>query len=52
MAAGLAPDPLSLNITRFLQGLGSGLLNPQAVGMIQQYFRGAERGRAYGASAA
>jgi len=49
VAAGLAPDPLSLNITRFLQGLGSGLLNPQAVGMIQQYFRGAERGRAYGA---
>jgi EmrB/QacA subfamily drug resistance transporter len=49
VAAGLAPDPLSLNITRFLQGLGSGLLNPQAIGMIQQYFRGAERGRAYGA---
>jgi EmrB/QacA subfamily drug resistance transporter len=49
VAAGLAPDPLSLNIARFVQGLGSGLLNPQAVGMIQQYFRGAERGRAYGA---
>jgi EmrB/QacA subfamily drug resistance transporter len=49
VAAGLAPDPLSLNIARFLQGLGSGLLNPQAVGMIQQHFRGAERGRAYGA---
>ena len=49
VAAGLAPDPLTLNIARFLQGLGSGLLNPQAVGMIQQYFRGAERGRAYGA---
>ncbi len=46
---GLAPDPLSLNISRVVQGLGSGLLNPQAVGMIQQYFRGSERGRAYGA---
>lgn len=46
---GLAPDPLSLNLSRVVQGLGSGLLNPQAVGMIQQYFRGAERGRAYGA---
>lgn len=49
VAAGLAPNPLSLNIARFVQGLGSGLLNPQVVGMIQQYFRGAERGRAYGA---
>lgn len=48
IAAGLAPDPLSLNIARFAQGVGSGLLNPQAVGMIQQYFRGAERGRAFG----
>ncbi len=49
IAGGLAPDPLSLNIARVVQGLGSGLLNPQAVGMIQQYFRGPERGRAYGA---
>lgn len=49
VAGGLAPDPLSLNIARVLQGLGSGLLNPQAVGMIQQYFRGPERGRAFGA---
>lgn len=49
VAAGFAPNPTSLNIARFVQGLGSGLLNPQAVGMIQQYFRGAERGRAYGA---
>ena len=49
VAAGLAPDPLTLNIARVVQGLGSGLLNPQAVGMIQQYFRGPERGRAYGA---
>ncbi|XBH21127.1 MFS transporter [Jonesiaceae bacterium BS-20] len=49
VAAGLSPDPLSLNIARFIQGVGSGLLNPQGVGMIQQYFRGKERGRAYGA---
>ncbi len=48
VAAGLAPDPLMLNVARFVQGLGSGLLNPQAVGMIQQYFRGTERGRAFG----
>ncbi|WP_068250072.1 MFS transporter [Janibacter corallicola] len=49
VAAGLAPDPNSLNAARFIQGVGSGLLNPQGVGMIQQYFRGAERGRAFGA---
>ncbi len=49
VAAGLAPDPLSLNIARFIQGVGSGLINPQVLGMIQQYFRGPERGRAYGA---
>ncbi|MHA3723985.1 MFS transporter [Leucobacter sp. HY1910] len=48
IAAGFAPDALSLNIARAVQGVGSGMLNPQAVGMIQQYFRGAERARAFG----
>ncbi|MFA5522427.1 MAG: MFS transporter [Castellaniella sp.] len=48
VAAGLAPDANWLNGARFVQGIGSGLLNPQGVGMIQQYFRGAERGRAFG----
>lgn len=48
IAAGFAPDATSLNIARFIQGLGSGLINPQGIGMIQQYFRGAERGRAFG----
>lgn len=48
VAAGLAPDPLWLNIARFVQGIGSGLLNPQGIGMIQQYFPGEERGRAFG----
>ncbi|HZJ92678.1 MAG TPA: MFS transporter [Thiopseudomonas sp.] len=48
IAAGLAPDAQWLNGARFVQGVGSGLMNPQAVGMIQQYFRGPERGRAFG----
>ncbi len=48
IAAGFALDPLSLNVARAFQGVGSGLLSPQAVGMIQQYFRGAERARAFG----
>lgn len=47
-AAGLAPDALWLNAARFAQGIGSGLLSPQGIGMIQQYFRGEERGRAFG----
>lgn len=48
IVAGFSPDPLSLNIARAFQGIGSGLLSPQAVGMIQHYFRGAERARAFG----
>lgn len=48
IAAGLAPDPTMLIVARFVQGVGSGLLNPQGVAMIQQYFKGAERGKAFG----
>lgn len=48
VGAGLAPDALWLNVARFIQGVGSGILNPQALGMIQQHFRGAERGKAFG----
>lgn len=48
IGAGFAPDAQSLNLARFLQGLGSGMLSPQGIGMIQQYFRGPERGRAFG----
>ncbi len=48
VAAGLAPDARWLNLARLLQGVGSGLLNPQGLGMIQQHFHGAERGRAFG----
>ncbi|QDO89621.1 MFS transporter [Ornithinimicrobium ciconiae] len=48
IAASFAPTAEWLIVARFAQGVGSGLLNPQGVGMIQQYFRGAERGRAFG----
>ena len=48
IAAGFAPDAMWLNMARFAQGIGSGLLSPQGIGMIQQYFRGEERGRAFG----
>lgn len=48
LLAGLAPNDIVLNIARVLMGFGSGLLNPQTVGIIQQYFSGPERGRAFG----
>lgn len=48
IACALAGDATTLNIARAVQGIGSGLLNPQGVGMVQQYFRGAERARAFG----
>src|SRR5699024_315395 len=34
IASGLATDPLRLNIARVIQGIGSGFLTPQGVGMI------------------
>ncbi|EAR21562.1 putative permease of the major facilitator superfamily protein [Nitrococcus mobilis Nb-231] len=48
VAAGLAPDADWLNVARFVQGIGSGLLNPQGIGKVQHYFRGDARGRAFG----
>lgn len=44
---GLAPTPNSLIAARLLQGVGAGLINPQSLGMIQQYFSGAGRARAF-----
>lgn len=49
VAAGLANDITTLILARFAQGLGSGFINPQLMGIIQQNFRGPERGRAFGA---
>lgn len=47
LLAGLAPDVRVLNAARIVQGIGSGLLNPQTVGLIQLYFRGQDRARAF-----
>lgn len=46
--AGLAPYALVLVIARLIQGVGSGFINPQISGLIQELFQGAERGRAFG----
>lgn len=48
LVAGFAADPVTLNIARVVMGLGSGFINPQVTGLIQQYFAGAQRGRAFG----
>ncbi|HWC79625.1 MAG TPA: MFS transporter [Pseudonocardiaceae bacterium] len=47
-AAGAAPNELLLVAARLAQGLAAGLLAPQNSGLIQEMFRGAERGRAFG----
>ncbi|MEU5789991.1 MFS transporter [Micromonospora purpureochromogenes] len=46
--AGLATSPAWLVTTRLLQGAAAGVVNPQVTGLIQQLFRGTERGRAFG----
>ena len=47
LLSGIAPNAEMLNVARILQGLGSGLLNPQTVALIQQHFRGQDRARAF-----
>lgn len=46
--AGLARSPEWLVAARLVQGAAAGIVNPQVSGLIQQLFRGAERGRAFG----
>ena len=45
---GAAPSPGLLIAARLIQGVAGGMLIPQNSGLIQQLFRGAERGRAFG----
>jgi len=47
-ACGLARNPVMLITGRLVQGVGGGLVTPQNAGLIQNLFRGAERGRAFG----
>lgn len=48
LLAGFAPSAAVLIAARVLQGLAGGLINPQVSGLVQQLFRGNERGRAFG----
>lgn len=47
-AVGFAPNAALVVVARLAQGASAGLLTPQNSGLIQQLFRGAERGRAFG----
>jgi EmrB/QacA subfamily drug resistance transporter len=46
--AGAAPNATWLVFARLAQGIAAGALAPQNPALIQQMFRGAERGRAFG----
>lgn len=46
--SGLSPGGGLLIAARVLQGVSGGLINPQVSGLVQQMFRGSERGRAFG----
>ncbi|MFC4000762.1 MFS transporter [Prauserella oleivorans] len=46
--AGASVDETMLVGARLLQGAAAGMLTPQNTGLIQELFRGAERGRAFG----
>ncbi len=47
LICGLAPNALVLNGARLIQGVGAGLFSPQVTGMIQQYFSGGGRAKAF-----
>lgn len=47
-AVGLAPSAGLVVLARLVQGATAGLLTPQNSGLIQELFRGPERGRAFG----
>ncbi|MEU6179790.1 MFS transporter [Streptomyces coeruleorubidus] len=47
-ACGAAPGITLLVVARLAQGLAAGFMAPQNSALIQQMFRGAERGRAFG----
>lgn len=48
LGCGLASTITELNVMRVLQGVGGGFFSPQVTGLIQQYFQGRARARAFG----
>ena len=48
LGCGLAGSAGLLVVARLVQGAAGGILNPQVSGLIQELFKGRERGRAFG----
>ncbi|MGI9822448.1 MFS transporter [Agromyces sp. Marseille-Q5079] len=48
LVAALAPNITVLLVARLLQGVAAGIQMPQVLGIIQELFRGPERGKAFG----
>ncbi|MCA1219456.1 MFS transporter [Streptomyces sp. 8L] len=48
-ACGMAQSSLWLVVARLVQGVAGGMVSPQISALIQQMFKGRERGRAFGA---
>jgi EmrB/QacA subfamily drug resistance transporter len=48
LLSGISPTAPILIGARVLQGVFGGLINPQVSGLVQQMFRGSDRGRAFG----
>ncbi|MDH4657378.1 MFS transporter [Corynebacterium pyruviciproducens] len=44
---GFASDPTILNVFRFIQGFAAAVYSPQTAGIIQTYFHGRDRARAF-----
>lgn len=44
---GFSQDATTMNLLRVFQGLGAGMISPQATGLIQQYFEGKARAKAF-----
>lgn len=47
LLVGISNDPTQLNVLRIFQGIGAGIFSPQTTGLIQQYFVGPARARAF-----
>ncbi|UOQ88461.1 MFS transporter [Agromyces endophyticus] len=48
LVAALAPNATVLLVARLVQGVAAGIQMPQVLGIIQELFHGAERGKAFG----
>lgn len=48
LGCGLAPSSLVLNVMRLAQGFAAGIFSPQVTALIQQYYDGRERAKAFG----